>query len=81
MGRQTREEHQEGHSHGGETVRHILFAARVPSYRRRLDGPGGRADAENLAVPRAHFHSRVTERTYARYSPSFMKDAAAALEF
>jgi hypothetical protein len=25
--------------------------------------------------------TRVTERTYARYSPSFMKDAAAALEF
>jgi hypothetical protein len=24
---------------------------------------------------------RITERTYARYSPSFMKDAAAALEF
>jgi integrase len=28
-----------------------------------------------------HTSSRVTERTYARYSPSFMKDAAAALEF
>jgi integrase len=29
----------------------------------------------------AHTSTRVTERTYARYSPSFMKDAAAALEF
>jgi integrase len=28
-----------------------------------------------------HASTRVTERTYARYSPSFMKDAAAALEF
>jgi integrase len=28
-----------------------------------------------------HSTTRVTERTYARYSPSFMKDAAAALEF
>jgi integrase len=28
-----------------------------------------------------HTSTRVTERTYARYSPSFMKDAAAALEF
>jgi integrase len=28
-----------------------------------------------------HTSMRVTERTYARYSPSFMKDAAAALEF
>lgn len=28
-----------------------------------------------------HTSARVTERTYARYSPSFMKDAAAALEF
>lgn len=28
-----------------------------------------------------HTSSRVTERSYARYSPSFMKDAAAALEF
>jgi len=28
-----------------------------------------------------HTSTRVTERTYARYSPLFMKDAAAALEF
>ena len=28
-----------------------------------------------------HTSTRVTERTYARYSPSFMKDVAAALEF
>ena len=28
-----------------------------------------------------HTSTRVTERTYARYSPSFMQDAAAALEF
>ena len=28
-----------------------------------------------------HTSTKVTERTYARYSPSFMKDAAAALEF
>lgn len=28
-----------------------------------------------------HTSTRVTERAYARYSPSFMKDAAAALEF
>lgn len=28
-----------------------------------------------------HTSTRVTERTYARYSPSFMKDAATALEF
>ena len=28
-----------------------------------------------------HTSTRVTEKTYARYSPSFMKDAAAALEF
>jgi integrase len=28
-----------------------------------------------------HTSTRVTEQTYARYSPSFMKDAAAALEF
>ena len=28
-----------------------------------------------------HTSTRVTERTYARYSPSFMRDAAAALEF
>ena len=28
-----------------------------------------------------HTSSRVTERTYARYSPSFMRDAASALEF
>jgi integrase len=28
-----------------------------------------------------HTSTRITERTYARYSPSFMKDAAAALEF
>lgn len=28
-----------------------------------------------------HTTTRVTERAYARYSPSFMKDAAAALEF
>lgn len=28
-----------------------------------------------------HTSARVTEHTYARYSPSFMKDAAAALEF
>lgn len=28
-----------------------------------------------------HTSTRVTERTYARYSPSFMEDAAAALEF
>ena len=28
-----------------------------------------------------HTSTRVTERTYARYSPSFMKDAAGALEF
>ena len=28
-----------------------------------------------------HTSTRVTERTYARYSPTFMKDAAAALEF
>lgn len=28
-----------------------------------------------------HTSTRVTERTYARYSPSFMKDAASALEF
>jgi len=28
-----------------------------------------------------HTSTRVTERTYARYSPSFMRDAAAALDF
>jgi integrase len=28
-----------------------------------------------------HTSTRVTERSYARYSPSFMRDAAAALEF
>lgn len=28
-----------------------------------------------------HTSTRVTESIYARYSPSFMKDAAAALEF
>lgn len=28
-----------------------------------------------------HTSTKITERTYARYSPSFMKDAAAALEF
>ena len=28
-----------------------------------------------------HTSTRVTEQTYARYSPSFMKDAASALEF
>lgn len=28
-----------------------------------------------------HTSTRITEQTYARYSPSFMKDAAAALEF
>lgn len=28
-----------------------------------------------------HTSTRITERTYARYSPSFMRDAASALEF
>jgi integrase len=36
---------------------------------------------QKIAQFMGHTSSRVTERTYARYSPSFMKDAAAALEF
>lgn len=39
----------------GQTRRDPLLTACVPSYRRRLDGPAGRADAEDLAVPRSHF--------------------------
>jgi integrase len=36
---------------------------------------------QKIAQFLGHTSTRVTERTYARYSPSFMKDAAAALEF
>jgi integrase len=36
---------------------------------------------QKIAQFMGHTSTRVTERTYARYSPSFMKDAAAALEF
>jgi integrase len=36
---------------------------------------------QKIAQYLGHTSMRVTERTYARYSPSFMKDAAAALEF
>lgn len=36
---------------------------------------------QKIAQYLGHTSTRVTERTYARYSPSFMKDAAAALEF
>lgn len=35
---------------------------------------------QKIAQFLGHTSTRVTERTYARYSPSFMKDAAAALE-
>jgi integrase len=36
---------------------------------------------QKIAQFMGHTSTRVTESTYARYSPSFMKDAAAALEF
>jgi integrase len=36
---------------------------------------------QKIAQFLGHTSTRVTERTYARYSPWFMKDAAAALEF
>ena len=36
---------------------------------------------QKISQSLGHTSTRVTERTYARYSPSFMKDAAAALEF
>jgi integrase len=36
---------------------------------------------QKIAQFLGHTSTRVTEHTYARYSPSFMKDAAAALEF
>ncbi|OQW71092.1 MAG: hypothetical protein BVN33_16680 [Proteobacteria bacterium ST_bin13] len=36
---------------------------------------------QKIAQFLGHTSFRVTERTYARYSPSFMKDAAAALEW
>lgn len=36
---------------------------------------------QKIAQFLGHTSTRVTERTYARYSPSFMRDAAAALEF
>jgi integrase len=36
---------------------------------------------QKIAQFMGHTSTRVTERTYARYSPSFLKDAAAALEF
>jgi integrase len=36
---------------------------------------------QKIAQFLGHTSSRVTERTYARYSPNFMKDAAAALEW
>lgn len=36
---------------------------------------------QKIAQYLGHTSTRVTERAYARYSPSFMKDAAAALEF
>jgi integrase len=36
---------------------------------------------QKIAQYLGHTSTRVTERTYARYSPSFLKDAAAALEF
>ena len=36
---------------------------------------------QKIAQLLGHTSTRVTERAYARYSPSFMKDAAAAVEF
>lgn len=36
---------------------------------------------QKIAQYLGHTSTRVTERTYARYSPSFMRDASAALEF
>lgn len=36
---------------------------------------------QKIAQFLGHTSTRVTERTYARYSPSFMRDAATALEF
>lgn len=36
---------------------------------------------QKIAQFLGHTSTRVTERTYARYSPSFMKDAAAALDW
>ena len=35
---------------------------------------------QKIAQFLGHTSSRVTERTYARYSPSFMRDAAQALD-
>lgn len=39
------------------------------------------APMQKIAQFLGHTSTRVTERTYARYSPSFMKDAAAALDW
>ncbi len=36
---------------------------------------------QKIAQFLGHTSTRVTERTYARYSPSFMRDAAAALDW
>lgn len=36
---------------------------------------------QKIAQYLGHTSTRVTERTYARYSPSFMRDASAALDF
>ena len=36
---------------------------------------------QKIAQFLGHTSTRVTERTYARYSPNFMKDAAAALNW
>lgn len=36
---------------------------------------------QKIAQYLGHTSTRVTERTYARYSPNFMKDASSALEF
>ncbi|MFM7028476.1 MAG: tyrosine-type recombinase/integrase, partial [Chakrabartia sp.] len=36
---------------------------------------------QKIAQFLGHTTTRVTENTYARYSPSFMRDAATALEF
>jgi len=41
----------------------------------------GEISMQKISQFLGHTSTRVTEQTYARYSPSFMKDAAAALEF
>ena len=57
-----------------------LLSACFPTHRRSLDGSGRRAD-EKISQVLGHTSTRITETVYARYSPAFMADAMAALDW